>query len=226
MNELFEAIDDLIQRTHIKLWRDGAHHPERHTLPSLWEQLETSIGYSASSGGNGGFGSQSPVSTDVLDLVIEIASSAAEASINLSGENLHNAPDNLRRVASKLAASDGSDEAQWWADTVTGWCARARTALRLDPARPRWARGIPCPECHADTVSTTKSGEVVRRPALAITWSRPAGDEYHADSDWMVRAVECGQCGAVWHRGGGLDVLVEQMLVWNATRETLAVDSA
>lgn len=225
--DIHEAVDQLIQRQRIRLHREHTGRTEWQTLPSLWEQLETSTGYSTSSGGNGGYNSQPTVSTAVVSLIIEIAGACGEAARELAGKSRGNVPDNLRAIAGALISQpDGTDALDWWTEKIITWTAEARAALRLDPDRPRWARGIRCPDCGADTARTTIDGEAARTPALAVLWVGPDDDQYHADDAWKVRAVECRSCGVTWFRGVELDGLVTQMLAYNATRETMTDGAA
>lgn len=218
-NTIHDTLGELIERQRIRLYRDDTGRSEWHTLPSLWEQLETSTAYSTGTGGNGGYGSQAPISTDVVALIIDVTRVARYGARNLGEPPLDNTPDNLRRIVAHAAG----DDADWWHQQIRDWTTRARAALRLDPTRPRWARGVPCPDCGADSARSILDGESVRTPALVVLWADAKSDrEYHSDQDWMVRAVECHACGATWWRGGGLDLLVQQVLNWNLTREVLA----
>lgn len=73
-----QALDKLIQRQQVRVRRDQ-YHPdtdswtntgpqERHTVPSLWEQLVGSASYSGSQEGGGAFGSRPVIATGAVSL--------------------------------------------------------------------------------------------------------------------------------------------------------------
>lgn len=224
IEDLHRAIDQLIVRQRMRLWREGTRpHRETHTLPSLWEQLEAATGYQGTGTGTGSGGRERmPISGDVVELIIEISTAVSEAVMEHAGETRRTVPGNLRLLASRLQQhTDPDDLIEWWADAVQRWVSKARVALRLNPARPRWARGVTCPECHADSVSVQQDGETVRRPALSIQWTGPSGDDYTSDDEWKVRAVVCDACGTSWWRGPDLDALVTSMMRSSREHETL-----
>lgn len=226
IEDLHDAIDALIVRQRLRLYRDGGI-AEWHTLPSLWEQLEAATGYQGTGTGSAGGRARLPISADVVSLLIDVASTVSEAVMEHAGQNRHTVPGNLRLLATRLADENADDDGlDWWVDKVRHWIGQAKTALRLNATRPRWARGVRCPDCGADTVTAQQDGETVRRPALSIQWAGPEDENgYTADDQWRVRAVSCDACATSWWRGSDLDTLVEQMLAYNLSRETLAVDA-
>ncbi len=222
IDDLHKAIDKLIVRQRLRLHRDGGT-AEWHTLPSLWEQLEAATAYQGTGTGGAGGRARLPISADVVSLLIDITTTVSEAVMEHAGETRRNTPGNLRLLATRLDAehTDG-DALEWWTDKIRQWTNAATTALRLNPTRPRWARGVRCPDCGADTVTARQDGETVRRPALTIEWTGPEDDNgYTADNQWLVRAVVCAACSASWFRGQPLDDLVTQMLAYNLSRETM-----
>jgi len=220
--DLHTAVDALIQRTRIKVYREDTQRHIWQTIPSLWEQLETSaMWHSGGGSGAGAFGSRPTISTGVVSLIMDISSAASEGAQEHAGEAKRSVPGNLRAIAAKLMAGNDLDQLDWWQTALTKWIRDARAELKLDPVRPRFARGITCPDCGADTATTDQDGETVRTPAIAITWTGPDDDEHHPDTDWKVRAVECRVCSATWWRGPDLDRLVSDMLTANRTRETM-----
>jgi hypothetical protein len=219
--DLHTAVDALICRTRLRLWREDTKRSEIQTIPSLWEQLETSAMWNGSGSGGGAFGSRPTISTGIVSVVIEISQDAAIAADDFTGKNHGSVPTNLREIAGKLMSGTDLEQLAHWNGNLRRWVSEARAALKLDPQRPRWARGIACPDCGAKTAMATQDGEAVRTPAIAITWHGPDDDEHHPDTDWKVRAVECRVCEATWWRGPDLDALVRKMLEANATRETM-----
>ncbi len=220
--DLHTAVDALIQRTRLRLWREDTKRSEFQTIPSLWEQLETSAMWNGSGAGGGAFGSRPTISTGVVSLVIEISQDAAIAAEDFTGKTHGSVPKNLRAIAGKLMSGTDVEQLDHWAGNLRKWVTDARAALKLDPQRPRWARGIACFACGAKTATAQQDGETVRTPAMAITWSGPDDDAHHPDTDWKVRAVECKVCATTWWRGPDLDALVQQMLTNNLTKETMA----
>lgn len=221
-DDLHKAIDRLIVRQRVRLWRDGGT-AEWHTLPSLWEQLEAATAYQGTGTGGAGGRARLPISADVVSLLIDIATTVSEAVMEHAGETRRNVPGNLRLLATRLTAEHTADDAlEWWVDKIRHWTNEATTALRLNPSRPRWARGVHCPDCGADTITARQDGETVRRPALSIQWTGPEDDNgYTADDQWMVRAVVCDACSMTWWRGPSMLLLVDQMLTANQTKETM-----
>lgn len=220
-DDLHKAIDALIVRQRLRLYRDGGT-AEWHTLPSLWEQLEAATAYQGTGTGGAGGRARLPISADVVSLLIDVATTVSEAVMEHAGETRRNVPGNLRLLATRLDAEKTDDDAlEWWVDKIRHWTNAATTALRLNPSRPRWARGVRCPDCGADTVTARQDGETVRRPALTIEWTGPSVEDYGPDSDWLVRAVSCSACSSTWFRGVDLDGLVQQMLTASTTRETM-----
>jgi hypothetical protein len=217
---LLAAVDALIQRQRMKVPRDDGTDTWT-TLPSLWEQLERATAYSGTGSGGHGGKARIPISADVVTLVIEIAATLAEAVMEHAGQSKREVPGNLRLLASKIVGDPDAD-VPWWINQLEKWRSRAREALRLDPQRPRWARGTRCPECSAATITAKHEGETVVRPALSIHWAGPDGEDYSPDDQWRVRAVVCDACSTAWFRGSDLDSLVDQMLRANTARETMA----
>jgi hypothetical protein len=119
-------------------------------------------------------------------------------------------PAEIRAIAQTMP---DADTAIWWTENLRKWTGMAKSQLGLNPSRPQWARGTACPDCSADTACAEQDGEVVRTPALAITWAYPDGEDtdYHEDHDYKIRAVECRNCGMCWFRGPDLDALVDAM---------------
>lgn len=219
--DLHRAVDALIQGDRIQITRED-HTTEYKPVPSLWQQLEDAVPYSGS-GGSAVAKSKPPITTGVVALLIEITDAATEGANDLVGENRRNTPANLRAVAASLAGANDIDLTAWWTEKVREWVRKSRELLRLDPDRPRYARGTRCPQCSAKSVSTTVDGETVRTPALAINWSAPEGHQtkHTSDHDWHVRAIECKACESVWWRGDDLDQLVQDMMRANLASETL-----
>jgi hypothetical protein len=84
-----QALDKLIQRQQVRVRRDQ-YHPdtdswtntgpqERHTVPSLWEQLVTSTSWGSGAAGQGAFGSRPVIATGVVSLRNEIEQWALRA---------------------------------------------------------------------------------------------------------------------------------------------------
>jgi hypothetical protein len=220
--DLHRAVDALIQGERMKITREDST-TEYKSVPSLWEQLEGAVPYS----GNGGSAvakSKPPITTGVVALLIEITDAAIEGVNELAGENRRTTPANLRAIAAALAGKNEPDVTAWWTEKIREWVRSARGLLRLDPDRPRYARGTRCPQCGSKTVTSTIDGENVRTPALAINWAAPEGHTttHTNDHDWHVRAIECKACDSVWWRGADLDQLVQDMLRANLSRETMA----
>lgn len=219
--DLHRAVDLFITRQRIKLHREDTKRMEWQTLPSLWEQLETSAMWSGQGTGNGAFGGRPVISLGVVDLLMEVAAATSETVVEFAEKSRLNVPANLRAIAAALP--EDFDLLTTWTGMVTGWTSKAREVLRLEPPHPKWARGISCPECGADTAMADRNGESVRTPALAITWTPPDREEHQPDSAWKVRAVECRSCSATWWRGDSMEHLVDAMLIANQTRETMTL---
>lgn len=221
--DLHTAVDALVSRTRVRVWREDTKRAQWQTIPSLWEQLETSAMWRGSGGGgNGAFGSRPTISTGVVSLVIDISTAASEGAQEHTGQTHKSVPGNLRAIAAALMGGNDYDQLDWWQQAIAKWARDARVELKLDPVRPKFARGIACPDCGATQATAEQDGQKVRTPAIAITWTGPDDDDHHPDTDWKVRAVECRVCDHTWWRGPDLDELVEQMLTANQTRETLA----
>jgi hypothetical protein len=219
---LLEAITALLDPTRIRVHREDTNTHQWQTIPSIWHQLCTSANWGSQDSGTSKFGSRPVISTGVVALTIEITAAAREGANEhappRAGDKPRDTPGNLRAIAANL---NDPDQAEWWTSQIRRWINEARSALRLDPPRPRSARGARCPDCQADTTYTDQDGEPVRTPALAITWVGPADQDYHPDTEWKVRAVECRCCGSAWFRGDSLDELIGRMLTANQTQETM-----
>lgn len=221
--ELSKAVDGLINTTRVRLYREDTHRGEWQTIPSLWDQLTSSAQWGSGTGGSSRFGSRPVISTGVVSLIMDITKAATEAAVELAGVTRGNPPDNLRCMAANLT---DAEQIGWWTEQLRRWTSEARAALQLDPPRPRSARGAKCPDCGADSAYTQQDGETMRIPALAITWVGPDDQDYHPDSAWKVRAVECRQCKMAWFRGDSMDTLIGMMMEANRTRETMTDEVA
>jgi hypothetical protein len=217
-DELNKAVDALINTTRVRLFREDTKRSTWQTIPSIWDQLTSSAQWGSGEGGSSRFGSRPVISTGVVSLVMEITTATTETAVELVHKTRGNPPDNLRAIAANLT---DAEQIGWWTEQVRNWTHQARAALRLDPSRPKSARDAKCPDCGADSVYTQRDGESHKIPALAITWVGPDDQDYHPDSAWKVRAVECRQCGVGWFRGESLDTLIDQMMQANLTRETM-----
>jgi hypothetical protein len=223
MNDyLSEAVAALIDPTRIRVYREDTQQHEWKTIPSIWHQLATSARWGSQEAGAGKFGSRPVISTGVVALTIEITAAAKEGANEHApprrGDKRRDTPGNLRAIAASL---NDPDQAEWWTNQINRWIIEARNNLRLDPPRPKSARGAKCPECDADTTYADHDGEPVRVPALSITWVGPSDHDYHPDTEWKVRAVECRGCGSAWFRGDSMDTLIGRMLEANRTQETM-----
>lgn len=209
-DDVHHHVDTLIQRHPLKLWREGARCWQWTVVPSLYEQLRSSTG-ARFAGGTGSPGGASPViSTGVVSLLIWIEDAAFESALDLAGHVTRTTPGDLRAVAANLPNQDLID---WWADTLVDWVREIRLLLRLDPDRPKWVRGIACPDCGQTTASSIRAGQIIRTPALAVDWTGPADDQrHHPDTEWTVSAVSCVVCGRVWRRGPELEGLADAKL--------------
>jgi hypothetical protein len=219
--DLHRAVDALVQGERIQITREDKT-VEHKPVPSLWEQLEDAVPYSGS-GGSAVAKSKPPITTGVVALLIEISDAATEGVNDLVGENRRNTPANLRAVAATLAGLNDLDLTAWWTEKLREWVRKARELLRLDPDRPRYARGTACPQCGNKSVATVVDGETVRTPALAINWAPPEQHttRHAADTDWLVRAIECRACDATWFRGDSLSIFTDALLA-SQTQETMA----
>ena len=74
-----EAVDALVQRRRILLFKDENGHNIRGDVPSLIEQLEASVARDGNSSGSGKRGSRPPIAVGVADLITEIAVKTANA---------------------------------------------------------------------------------------------------------------------------------------------------
>lgn len=213
------AVAGLVDRVRVRVTRDADENGEWQTTPSLWSML-TEMGRGDAGGGgvSGRFGGM-VLSVGSLALAIEITAAVQEGADEFLTGDHPDVPAKLRGIGATLT---DADLIAWWQETVQGWTAKARIQLRLDPQRPRAVRGARCPTCAKKTAySRNEDGELVRSPALVITWVGPEGADYHEDADWIVRAVECKACGAAWFRGAAMDSLIGAMLEANG-RESLA----
>lgn len=221
--ELRKAVAAIIETTKVRLYREDTRRGEWQTIPSLWDQLTSSAQWGNGTGGSSRFGSRPVISTGVVSLIMEITTASTEAAVELAGQTRGNTPDNLRCMSANLT---DAEQIGWWTEQLQRWRSEARSALQLDPPRPRSARGARCPDCGADSAYTQQDGETMRIPALAITWVGPDDQDYHPDSAWKVRAVECRQCKVAWFRGDSMDNLIDMMMEANRTRETMTDDVA
>lgn len=215
---LQDAITALIDPTRIRIYREDTQQHAWQTIPSLWDQLGTSSQWGSQETGTSRFGSRPVISTGVVALTIDITQTAREGANDHApprpGDQPRDTPGNLRAVAANL---NDPDQIQWWTERARKWVSEARAVLRLDPPRPRSARGSRCPECGEHSTHIEKDGEIIKSPALAITWVGPTDHDYHPDTEWKVRAVECRACTAAWFRGDSLDALIGRMLEANTT---------
>ncbi len=216
---LQHAIDQLTRRQRIRLYRAGHTRAEWHTLPSLLDQLTAAAGYRGTGTGSAGGRARLPISTDVVNLLDTITRAVTTAlTRHAPGQPRPTLTDAIRLLGTVIPA----DLADTYAGHITEWTTEARAVLRLATPRPRWAPGATCPACGADTYTAEQDGEKVRRPALSVQWTDHTDrDTYRPDADQYVRAVTCDVCQASWWRGPDLDVLVDQMLHANLTRETM-----
>ena len=218
MQDLQPLLEAFIDHIRIRIRRDDS--AEWTTLPSLWEQLNSSAGWSGGNSGGGAFGSRPVISTNTVSLVMEITAAITEAAsdygriIKTNGQRDY--PAELRAIAVSIP----SDETNaWWAEKIKHWTEQTRAALGLNPRLPTSARGIACPACKAIYVEHGSNDQVVRSPALTITWAIPDGEgnDYHEDHEYKIRAVECRACLAVWWKGPALDEFATEMSVRNGT---------
>lgn len=220
---LLKAVDALTRPTKVRLYREDTKHGEWQTIPSIWDQLTSSAQWGSGESGSSRFGSRPVISTGVVSLIIEITGAATEAATDLVGRTRGTTPANLQAIAANLT---DAEQIGWWTDQLRSWTGQARNALRLDPSRPRTARGARCPDCGAKSTYTQQDGETVKVPALSITWVGPDDQDYHEDSAWKVRAVECRECSTAWFRGDSMDTLIDMMMEANRTRETMTDGAA
>lgn len=228
MNEqLHDAIDALLNPTRIRVYREDTQQHQWQTIPSIWQQLRTSAQWGSQESGGAKFGSRPVISTGVVSLTITITEAAREGANEHAplrpGDQQRDTPGNIRAIAANL---NDTDQIDCWTDLIRKWISEARNTLRLDPPRPKSARGARCPDCAADTAYTTQDGEPIRTPALGITWVGPQDTDYHPDTEWKVRAVECRNCGSAWFRGDSMDELIGLMLHANQTQETMTDGAA
>jgi hypothetical protein len=226
--DLNEAVDQLVHRHRVLLFKDERGANIRGDVPSIIEQLEAAVARDGNGNGSGRTGSRPPIAVGVAALLIEIADTAAAAVKERHGNHLHNIPDNLRRIAADHAGLPTGDDTLYWIDTMNSWATRARAALGLDPKVPRGLRGVPCPNCRADSAPTTDDdGKAARMPAIQFEWSSPADtppDELPDDP--KVRAAVCVMCGTRWWAGAAFHELkaqIDKMKADNLSKETLAL---
>lgn len=225
MNDIQDAVATLLNPTRIRVHREDTNQHIWQTIPSIWHQLNTSAQWGSQEPGNSKFGSRPVISTGVVSLIMDITQAAREGANehapSRERDKPRDTPGNLRAIAANL---NDQDQTEWWTEKIRHWVNEARTVLRLDPPRPRSARGARCPECNANTAYTEQDGEPIRTPALAITWVGPKDQDYHPDTEWKVRAVECRACASTWFRGDSMDELIAKMLYANQTQETMTDD--
>lgn len=218
---LNDTLGKLIESQRMKVRRDDGTY-QWQTLPSLFDQLQRYVLRKGGGSSGGGVG-RLPISATVVDLLLEISGEASRGIKRLGMSPRESAPANLRGICAELAGREPADrDVKVWDENLHGWISRTRSALGLDPERPRWARGVACPSCEATHAIGSDGVGETRVPALGISWGGPDSDDtYASDLEWKVRAVQCGACEAVWWRGPDLDALVDQMLSANLTRETM-----
>lgn len=227
--DLNEAVDHLVNGRRILLFKDERGYNIRGDVPSLIDQLEAAVSRAGNGNGGGKVGSRPPIAVGVASLLIEIATTAGAAVKKRHGKQLQTIQDNLRRIAADRALlPTDDDDVQHWISVICRWEGRARAALGLDPKVPRGLRGVPCPECHADSAPTTDDdGKAARMPAIQFEWSSPADtapDELPDDP--KVRAAVCVMCGARWWAGAAFHELkaqIDKIKAQNPERETLAL---
>lgn len=225
---LNEAVDELVNRRRILLFKDENGHNVRGDVPSLIEQLEAAVGRDGPSNGTGSSRARPPISVGVAALLIDIGDTAAAAVRERHGHQLHNIADNLRRIAADRAELPVTDEdVKFWIDTLTRWTRRAKAALGTEPKYPQGLRGIRCPNCGADhTTGTNDIGEKVKIPALQFAWSEPVDlTPDQLPEDRRMRAVQCAMCGETWWAGAQLWQLqaqIDAVIRQNLEQETLA----
>lgn len=226
---IHEAVDALVQRKRILLFKDENGHNVRGDVPSLIEQLEAAVSREGRTQGSGGSQSRPPVAVGVLQLVTEIAVQSADAVRERNdGKHLHNIEANLKRVAADRAnLPPTDDDVTAWIERLQGWERKARTVLGIEPKYPTGIRGAACPSCGANyTWGTNDYGEKCRVPVLQFAWSEQAEPEPdQLPKDRTIRAVECVMCGETWWAGAQfwqLQAQIQQVIHNNQTRETLA----
>lgn len=203
MSGLWQAVDRLTSPTREKLERDqGATQWVR--LPSLFDQLVEAVQSGRGSEGHGRQASRPPLDIACVSLLIEIAEAVADAMRSYERNRTFHTPTDLRSVASSVVADPDGDQ-DWWTEQIQSWCGQIRAVISNDVDRPWHLHGVACPECAAIHVTNPEDGELVRRPAVVVTWARG-----------YVRAVECRMCGAVWYRGSDLERLVEKITARHA----------
>src|SRR6478752_4441498 len=222
-NYLQDAVAALLDPTRMRVYREDTKNHAWQTIPSIWQQLRTSSQWGSQEAGGSKFGSRPVISTGVVALTIDIRDTVGEAADEIGRRtrtptNARDTPTELRAVAANLV---DPDLIGWWTDKIRKWVAEARSTLRLDPPRPKSARGAKCPSCGQGTVETINDGETIRSPALAIQWAGPQDNDYHPDTEWKVRAVECRACATAWFRGDSMNELIDRMMEANRTQETM-----
>jgi hypothetical protein len=217
--ELRNAVAGLIDPTRVQLFRDGEKTGTWQDIRSLWDCLETAGGKGGGLGGRTKFASLPVISTSTVALVMAIKTATTEAAVELVGRTRGSVPENLRCIAATL---EDAEQVGWWTERVVQWTQEARSRLQMEPQRLRSVRGVSCPACGARTVHTRQDGELIRQPALGVSWMAPEDDGvYREDHAWRVQAVECRGCSRAWPRGGGISELVDQLVQYNLSLETM-----
>lgn len=179
-----------------------------HAVPSVWSQLAEAVGRTGGGGGSAAAGSVPVIATEVVSLMQEIRGVTRGAYLAhcryRSASSAVPIPVQLRAVAISVASADGADAPrylEWLGHRLGDWVGRSRATLQLDAPRPRYLRGVPCPNCLAyQQVSNDPDGQVLINPAMAITWRLD-------ETDPEVLAIECRACRSYWPRGEALDRL-------------------
>lgn len=229
---LNDAIDDLVMPRRILLFQDENGQNIRGDVPSLIQQLENSTGRASGAERGGKMQSRPPISIGVHDLLNEISHTCKTDIRQRGGQPAATIEANLRRIAADRANQPtDSDDTQTWIRRADRWAAKARAALGLEPKYPQGLRGVPCPECGTDYItSTDDTGEQTRILALQFAWADPP--EHNIDQlaeDRRIRAVECAMCGRVWWSGPQLwqlGALINHVIEQNLTHETLGASNA
>jgi hypothetical protein len=176
-----------------------------NALVELWDRLQAASAYSGASAGHPAPKSRAPISLSVVSLTMEISAATSEAAEEY-GRASSSVTVNLVTIVNHLASTEDNDVRAWWTETCRDWVGRAEVALGLSAPGTKWIRGMTCPVCRSRTAHGHLDGELVRTPALAVTWREDYGD-------WRVHAIGCRACGSVWTRdAGGLADLAATLL--------------